>query len=325
MTEETLTTETVLGRIDPRRRIDAISAVLLPFDDAGQPDYDALAAHVARTADAGLTPAVNMDTGYVDRLSPKQRGEVLGIAKATLGNWPFVAGVFVQDGDRQRDLIAHYRQGIEGIEALGGTPILFQCPTLAALPGPEVVAFYRQVSVGSQGLLAFELGRQFAPFGRIYDLDTVRGLLEIEAITGLKHSSLDRHLEWQRLALRDRVRPTFKIYTGNDLAIDMVIYGSDYLLGLSTFAPEAFALRDRLWATGDARFYALNDLLQYLGFFAFRPPTTAYKHSAAQFLHLRGEIPGDAPPPGAPCRPASDRAVLADISQRLQEWLDEAI
>jgi hypothetical protein len=173
--------------------------------------------------------------------------------------------------------------------------------------------------------LAFELGRQFAPFGRIYNLDTVRGILEIEAITGLKHSSLDRRLEWQRLALRDQVRPTFKIYTGNDLAIDMVIYGSDYLLGLSTFSPAAFALRDRLWATGDARFYALNDLLQYLGFFAFRPPTPAYKHSAAQFLHLQGEIPSDAAPPGAPCRPASDRVVLADIAHRLQEWLDAGI
>jgi dihydrodipicolinate synthase/N-acetylneuraminate lyase len=185
-----------------------------------------------------------------------------------------------------------------------------------------VVATYRQVSAGSQRLLAFELGGQFAPFGRIYDLDTVRGLLEIEAIAGLKHSSLDRRLEWQRLALRDRVRPEFKIYTGNDLAIDMVMYGSDYLLGLSTFSPAAFALRDRLWTEGDARFYALNDLLQYLGFFAFRPPTPAYKHSAAQFLHLRGELPGDTPPPGAPCRPASDRVVLADIAQRLQEWLD---
>ena len=32
------------------------------------------------------------------------------------------------------------------------------------------------------------------------------------------------------------------VLTGNDLAIDMVMYGSDYLLGLSTFAPEAFAL-----------------------------------------------------------------------------------
>ncbi|MFZ5918799.1 MAG: dihydrodipicolinate synthase family protein [Chloroflexota bacterium] len=321
MSEEPLTTQTILGRIQPRRCIEGISAVLLPFTEAGQPDYDALAAHLARTADAGVTPAINMDTGYVERLSPGQRAEVQRITQATLGQRPFVAGVFVEG--QEGNLVARYRAGIEAVEALGGTPILFQCSELASLPGPEVVALYRRLAAGSRRLLAFELGRQFAPFGRIYDLDTVRGLIQIQAFAGLKHSSLDRRLEWQRLTLRDRLRPEFKIYTGNDLAIDMVTYGSDYLLGLSTFCPAAFALRDRLWAEGDARFYALNDLLQYLGFFAFRPPTPAYKHSAAQFLHLLGQIPGDAPPPGAPCRPASDRAILADVAQRLREWLDE--
>ncbi len=44
--------------------------------------------------------------------------------------------------------------------------------------------------------------------------------------------------KWNPEAYR---RPDFKVLTGNDLAIDMVIYGSDYLLGLSTFAPDAFS------------------------------------------------------------------------------------
>src|SRR5205823_5705149 len=82
-------------------------------------------------------------------------------------------------------------------------------------------------------------------------------------------------------------------YTGNDLAIDMVFYGSDYLLGLSAFAVEAFAARDRLWMQCDGRAIAVNDLLQYLGQVAFRAPVPAYKHSAAQFLHLRGRIATD--------------------------------
>lgn len=49
----------------------------------------------------------------------------------------------------------------------------------------------------------------------------------------------------------------------------MVMYGSDYLLGLSTFAPDYFAKRDAYWESGDPRFYELNDLLQYLGFCPF--------------------------------------------------------
>jgi dihydrodipicolinate synthase/N-acetylneuraminate lyase len=329
---EQITVETVAARVQPRRRIEGISAVLLPFNAAGCPDYDALAAHIERTASAGLIPAVNMDTGYVNLLTPDQRMEVLQVAREVLEATPpagletglgrFVAGAYVEDSAGQGSLVARYRREIERIEAAGGTSILFQCSDLRPLSGAEVVEVYRQVASGSERLLAFELGRQFAPFGRIYDLDTVRGFMEIEAITGLKHSSLDRDLEWQRLELRDSVRPDFRIYTGNDLAIDMVVYGSDYLLGLSTFSPFAFALRDRLWVKGETHFYGLNDLLQYLGFFAFRSPTPAYKHSAAQFLHLMGLIPNDTPPPGAVRRPESDRAILADIGARIKEWLE---
>ena len=127
-------------------------------------------------------------------------------------------------------------------------------------------------------------------------------------------------LEWERLELRNAERPDFLVLTGNDLAIDMVMYGSDYLLGLSTFAPEAFAARDAMWAAGDPRFHQLNDLLQYLGFFAFRPPVPGYRHDAAMFLEMRGWAASGAVPKGAPTRPDSDAAVLRDILERLEEW-----
>ena len=78
----------------------------------------------------------------------------------------------------------------------------------------------------------------FAANGEIWDEDTVRRVMEIPEIKGMKHSSLDRLTELSRLALRDKHRPDFKIYTGNDLGIDMIEYGSDYLLGLATFSPE---------------------------------------------------------------------------------------
>lgn len=103
----------------------------------------------------------------------------------------------------------------------------------------------------------------FAPFGAISDLETYQRLLQIPQCLGAKHSSLTRQLEGQRLELRDAVRPDFLVLTGNDLAIDMVMYGSDYLRGLSTFAPEEFVRGDNLWAAGDSDFYDLNDLLQY--------------------------------------------------------------
>ncbi len=165
--------------------------------------------------------------------------------------------------------------------------------------------------------VGFELGKAFHPAGRIVDLDVYAGLLDIQACVGAKHSSLEREPEWARLALRDERRPGFRVFTGNDLAIDMVMFGSDYLLGLSTFAPDAFAVRDAMWARGDAGFFALNDALQYLGQIAFRPPVPAYRHSAAQFLHLRGWLTHDNAGPDEPARPESDKDLLAPIVARI--------
>jgi hypothetical protein len=97
----------------------------------------------------------------------------------------------------------------------------------------------------------------------------------------------------------------------------MVAYGSDYLLGLATFAPGAFAQRDAALASGDPAFLARNDALQHLGNVAFREPIPAYKHSAALFLHVTGELEFAEVHPEAPRRPASDRLLLLDCAIRL--------
>jgi dihydrodipicolinate synthase/N-acetylneuraminate lyase len=314
-----LTVEGVQARVRPRP-IDGISALLLPYRPDEQPDWASYAEDLERTASAGLRPAVNMDTGYVHLLSGDERAEVLRVTAHTLAGRPFVAGAFIegQAGERRPDeLVGLYCQEGERIRAHGGTPILFQCSALTALPDDQIVGVYAAVADRVGPILGFELGTIFAPFGAIYSLDLFAQLLQIPGLLGLKHSSLDRVHEWQRLEVRDRIRPEFKLYTGNDLAIDMVIYGSDYLLGLSAFAPEAFGVRDRLWAAGDPRFFVLNDVLQYLGAFAFRAPVPAYKHSAAQFLYLRGRIAAPVSHPRSPARPDSDLAILQEISRKL--------
>jgi 4-hydroxy-tetrahydrodipicolinate synthase len=117
--------------------------------------------------------------------------------------------------------------------------------------------------------------------------------------------------------LRDERRPEFRIYTGNDLGIDMIEYGSDYLLGLATFVPEKFAARDRLWEMGDADYYALSDALQHLGNVAFRAPLPAYKHSAAVFLNLTGRIPSPSSHPRSPTRPDWEADLMRGCAERL--------
>lgn len=304
--------------IRPNRKITGISAILLPFRDDGQIDWPGFEAHVARTVQAGLTPAVNMDTGYVNLLSAAEQEDALTHTRAALAGGAFVAGAFVADQPGDVFNLSAYAQQIDLIQRYGGTPVIFQSYGVTGQPGPEIVKAYAAIGQHCDHFIGFELGKMFAPFGQIYDLDTYAGLLDIPQCIGAKHSSLSRELEWERIALRDTRRSDFKVFTGNDLAIDMVMYGSDYLLGLSTFAPDLFARRDALWHDGDPAFYALNDLLQYLGFFAFRAPVPAYKHSAAQFLKLRGWISSDRTHERSPRRPDSDVDVLRDIALRLE-------
>ncbi len=302
--------------VRPRRTITGMSAILLPFTDGGDVDWAGFAAHVERTAAAGLTPGVNMDTGYVQLLDDATKEEVLATTARHCD--AFVAGAHVDD--RPDDAFAddRYARELDRVAGHGGTPVVFPSHGLNALEPDDWVAAHERLAVGCDRFIGFELGPMFVPYGRIYPLEAYRGLLGIPACVGAKHSSLQREPEWDRLVLRDEVRPDFHVFTGNDLAIDMVVHGSDYLLGLSTFAPDVFAERDRCWADGDEEgFRRLNGLLQELGDLTFRDPVPGYRHNAAQFLKLRGWIGSDHVPDGAVRRPDDDLAVLGDLGRRM--------
>ena len=303
--------------LTPGRKITGMSAILLPFLDDGSADWDSLRAHISRTVSAGIAPAVNMDTGYANLIDEATRREVLRHTHELVNGGEYVAGAFVSDTPDSAFNLDAYRQQIEQIHEFGGTPIIFQTFGLTSQSPDAIVGSYARIGDHAPRFIAFELGKMFAPFGKIYSLEVYKGLLGVEQCIGAKHSSLSRELEWQRLLLRNDTRPDFMVLTGNDLAIDMVMYGSDYLLGLSTFAPDLFAKRDAMWEVGDPGFYELNDVLQYLGFLAFRSPVPAYKHSAAQFLKLRGWINSNKTHPDSPERPDSDIAILRDIAERL--------
>ena len=204
--------------------------------------------------------------------------------------------------------------------AFGAVPVAFPHFGLKDLGAPDLVAAHHWMGERCDRFIGFELGEVFSPAGRIWDLDTYRSIMAVPNCIGAKHSSLHREPEWDRLRLRDAERPDFLVLTGNDLAIDMVTYGSDYLLGLSAFAPDLFARRDAAWAKGDPEFHELNDDLQALGSFSFRSPVPAYKHDAARFLHLRGWIPSSAVHPAAATRPDADDEVLTALLDRLERW-----
>jgi dihydrodipicolinate synthase/N-acetylneuraminate lyase len=303
--------------VRPGRPVLGVSAVLLPFD-GGEVDWASFRGLLDRTLDAGLVPAVNMDTGYVQLIDAPTRTRVLAVAADHCGPGGFYAGAYVDDRPGDPLDLDTYAAAMTAVAERGGTPVVFPSHGLNGGGEDQWVAAHLALGARFDRFVAFELGEMFVPYGRIWSVDGFAALMGIEACIGAKHSSLARQPEWARLARRDEVRPDFHVFTGNDLAIDMICYGADYLLGLSAFAPDAFAERDRRWAAGDPAFRELNDLLQYLGFFAFRPPVPAYRHAAAMLLEARGWIASDRTPAGAPRRPNSDRAVLVDILARLE-------
>jgi len=308
--------ESLMERRRLRRKVQGIAAALLPFEREGCVAVEAFQRHLAATQRAGLMNAVNMDTGYVNYLSEREKREVLRWTREALGkDAAFVAGAYIEN--QEGDVVALYRAQIESILACGGIPILFQTARLHGKSAQEKAAAYKAICRGYSQVLAFELGSMFAANGEIFDEETVQRLMDIPELVGMKHSSLDRLTELGRLALRDAHRPEFRIYTGNDLGINMIEYGSDYLLGLATFSPEKFAERDRLWEAGDPAYYALSDALQHLGNVAFREPVPAYKHSAAVFLHLTGLMPSDLTHPKNPKRPNWEAEILRDCLRRL--------
>ncbi len=312
-----MTIDDVIGQIRPRRKPHGIAAALLPYEPNGEVAVEAFQQHLVATHRAGLMNAVNMDTGYANYLSDQEKNRILRWTRDALGgSVPFIAGAYIEG--RDGDVVPLYRRRMDEIVALGGIPIIFQTARLKSLPAREKIGVYNEICAGFSEVIAFELSPVFAPNGEILDEETVRGLMDIPAVKGLKHSSLDRLLELRRIEIRDAQRPEFRIYTGNDLGINMIEYGSDYLLGLATFAPEKFAQRDRLWAEADPAYYPLSDALQHLGNVAFRLPVPAYKHSAAIFLHLAGRIPSSRTHPQSARRPEWEVDLLRDCATRLQ-------
>jgi dihydrodipicolinate synthase/N-acetylneuraminate lyase len=308
--------ESLVKRQILRRKVHGIAAALLPFESDGRIAVEAFQRHLVNTHRAGLMNAVNMDTGYVNYLSDTEKKDVLRWTGEALGkDVPFIAGAYIED--QAGDVASLYRRQMDSIVVSGAIPILFQTGRLHGKTAREKVEAYQVAARGYAQVLAFELGGMFAPNGEIFDQETFLGLMDIPEIKGLKHSSLNRLVELERLSLRDANRPDFRIYTGNDLGINMIEYGSDYLLGLATFAPEKFAERDRLWEQGDAGYYALSDALQYLGNVAFREPVPAYKHSAAAFLHLIGRAPSSLTHPKNIQRPPWEEEILRDCARRL--------
>src|SRR5262249_26398977 len=121
--------------IKPGRKVHGAAAALLPFEDDGRIAVEAFQTHIQATHRAGLTNAVNMDTGYVNYLTTSEKSDVLRWTRDVLGHGiPFIAGAYIES--ETGDVVSLYRRDMDRIAGWGGTPIVFQTSRYNVVPPP---------------------------------------------------------------------------------------------------------------------------------------------------------------------------------------------
>jgi hypothetical protein len=152
----------IVEKIQPKRKITGMSAILLPFHDNGRVDWDSFRMHLSRTLEAGLVPAVNMDTGYANLIDEKTRLEVLSQTRELVGSRQFLGGAFVGDQPGDSFNASAYKTACEEIQSHGGTPIIFQSFGLTLQEESEILNAYQTIAEVCPSFYAFELGKMFA-------------------------------------------------------------------------------------------------------------------------------------------------------------------
>lgn len=308
-----------LRHLTPSRTIHGCAALPVWQGPAGRLDLAGLAERLQATFTAGLTPAVNLYGGSVDRLGCDQRTDILTTAAGVARGRRFIAGT--RPTEDAAPLSVRYGRAVDAVVRQGGTPLLLPIRELVALDGDALIHLWRQATAGHRGVLVIEMAEAFEMPAPPYSADVVARLLDISSLGGLVHASLDRGAEWARVDARDIARPDFRIYSGNERALDMVAYGSDYLLATAGAAPEAFAARDRAWRAGQPIGFELNDVLQVLGTLFYREPMAGARHAVLQWLQARDVVRHATPVAGIPSRPDSDLAIYREIAARLDSLL----
>jgi hypothetical protein len=201
-------------------------------------------------------------------------------------------------------VIAAYETQIEAIEAAGGRLILMasRALTKAARSPDDYLAVYGRILDGvREPVVLHWLGEMFDPDLAGYwgtddhwaAMDTVLALINAHAdkVDGIKISLLSAQKE---IALRRRLPPGVKMYTGDDFNYAELIVGdeagySHALLGIfDAIAPAASLALGRL-AAGDAEgFHALLGPTVPLSRHIFSPPTRFYKTGVVFLAWLNG-------------------------------------
>jgi 4-hydroxy-tetrahydrodipicolinate synthase len=266
-----------------------IPAVPVPFrgseiDAAAQRGY---ARWMAGQPVAGV--AVWAHTGRGPHLSGEQRREVLDTWREALPDRVIVAGardigMAIEARRGKADALLAFPQVTD--------PVGYHLRLSRELP---VIAFYLYSAAG----------------GVAYDDRTLRGILELPDVIGIKVATLDSVMTFQRIAGVLRDHPSKLLITGEDrfLGYSLLLGARSALIGMGAALPDLQADLVRARTAEDwTRFVALSELCDRFAQTTFIEPMEGYIRRMLWAAAAEGAIPPDAcDDPWGPPLPASER------------------
>lgn len=254
------------------------------IDAAAQRAY---AAWMARQAIAGV--AVWAHTGRGPHLTTDQRAVVLEAWRAALPDKRIIAGANSQEMARGA------REGRADMLLAFPTrkdPVAYHAALGEHLP---VIAFYLYEAAG----------------GVDYDDETLRAILSLPCVIGIKVATLDSVMTFQRIAAVAREFPDKALITGEDrfLGYSIMMGATAALIGMGAALTDMQAALLRAWANGDTHaFLRLSTQLDAFGAVTFTAPMEGYIRRMLWALAADGVIPDEAcDDPWGPPLPASER------------------
>jgi hypothetical protein len=282
-------------------------------------DWDATIAYRRRLWSLGLGVAEAMDTaqrgmGLDWPTSLELIARSLDAARHTPG--ALVASgcgtdhLVLEDVRNVDQVIAAYEEQMAAIEKLGGRLIVMASRALARVatsPADYERVYSRILSQARQPVILHWLGEMFDPalagYWGTHDvsaaMDTALGIIAAhpDKVDGIKISLLDKDKE---IAMRRRLPPGVRMYTGDDFNYAELIAGdgygsepthgkSDALLGIfDAIAPAASAALGELAQGNLERFHAILGPTVPLSRHIFAAPTRFYKTGVVFMAWLNG-------------------------------------
>jgi 4-hydroxy-tetrahydrodipicolinate synthase len=278
-----------------RARLDGglVPAVPVPFRGRTL-DADALAGYarwMAAHPVAGV--AVNVHTGRGRHLAESARRQVLTMWRAALPDRVLVAGAWnVASASEARELGA---DAVLAFAPQGQDPVPYHEELSRELP---VIAFHLYAAAG----------------GAAYDDATLRGILELPGVLGIKVATLDSVMTFQRIASLCGALPRTLLISGEDrfLGYSLLLGARAALVGMGAALTDLQAALLRARADSDwPRFVRLSAALDRFGAATFTAPMEGYVRRMLWAAAEDGGVPAEScDDPWGPALPAAEREAV---------------